>query len=356
VNKDNNEQTSRYTHESHGTDNNNSEKPTSGLDFESDDDKTLDMIKLVDSKPRYSERLSENNSNVYTAMRDPNCLLVTVYGTPYRVVYPRLQCPRCEQLCSTGAQAVTVVENSYYDLFLEEKRWWTTDMVSTFGILKSHDVHNGSVVFIDPGLPDKEVNTKKTACQNWQLPKSVETIITVATRNRHFVVLEMKLHPNNTTVVYDGYSATRDNVDQWLRHEEHLLARCGINRKEATPKWITRKYDKGGRELKYGSVKFDQADDYNCGPIACRLVWELLSPQEADNKYASEVAGRPSIPKLRASTNPSDWRKMIITEIKDMLMKYSQDLIVKKRQKKGMNGVNTSSRNETSRSVKPRTL
>ena len=352
VNNDNADGTTRYTNEAHDIDNDNS---ASDLDLECLDDDALDMIKLVDSKPRYSEVLYEKKNNVYTALKEPKCLLVTVDGTPYRVVYPRLRCPRCEQLCSAGSQSVTVVENSYYDLFLEEKRWWTTDMVSTFGILKSHDAHNGTVVFIDPGLPDKDGITKKNVHQNWQLPKSVQTIITVATRDRHFVVLELQLHPRNTTVVYDGYSATRDDLDKWRRHEEHLLARCGIYMKEATPKWITRKYD-FRRDLKINRLRFDQSDDYNCGPIACRVVWELLSPREADNNYASEVTGRPSMPKLTASTDPADWRKMIITEMKVMLTKYSQELIVKKRHKKEMTGVNNSGGNDTSRSVKPRTL
>ena len=86
-------------------------------------------------------------------------------------------------------------------------------------------------------------------------------------------------------------------------------------------------------------IMINQEDDYNCGPIACRVLWELLAPGEMDAKYYNRgVPG--SIRGASVSDNVSDWRKLCIEELKVMVKKYSSDLMIRNRKKKGSEEVN----------------
>ena len=64
-----------------------------------------------------------------------------------------------------------------------------------------------------------------------------------------------------------------------------------------------------------------QEDDYNCGPIACRVLWELLAPGEMDARFGTAVRG--SNVRSRSSDKVEDWRLQCIDELKNMLNKHS---------------------------------
>jgi hypothetical protein len=80
------------------------------------------------------------------------------------------------------------------------------------------------------------------------------------------------------------------------------LVRCDITTNLKTVKGVDSKLD------------IQQDDNYNCGPIACRVLWELLCPGEFDQKHGT--SGRLGI--LKASDDVDIWRKICIDELNEV--------------------------------------
>lgn len=233
--------------------------------------------------------------------------------------YPRLLCSKCEQKTVFGTAVLTIPTNlDYYDDFAYGTRWWETGILTTFGVLKAHEQHDLHTIFVDSGTPTmpSKLKSQHDGCL---LPKSVKSIVTVAMRQQHFVVLEIKLE-HCTTVVYDGRSKEESDLQQWVQNEEYILARYGIAKEKSKMKWLLRYYN----PKKNGFGRFldiTQEDDYNCGPIACRVLWELLAPGEMDARFGTAVRG--SNVRSRSSDKVEDWRLQCIDELKNMLNKHS---------------------------------
>jgi len=290
------------------------------------------------SKETKGNELEENWMTIDLAFMDSGkCQSVVKGNQEYRTLFPQLKCQQCDDLTVHGPRIVPVAEDAYYDCFAVGTCWWSADILKTFGVLKSHERHCEDVIFVDAGTPTKtHLQGRYTTTR--KLPKSVATIVTVAMRQSHFVVLKIKLEPDCTTVVYDGRATRKtQGLEQWKEIEEYVLSRYGIRKETLSKKWVMR-YHNNAADFKR-LIKINQEDDYNCGPIACRVLWELLAPGEMDAKYYTRgVVG--SVRGASVSDNVSDWRKTCIEELKVMVKKYSSDLKVKNRKKKGTEEVN----------------
>ena len=69
-------------------------------------------------------------------------------------------------------------------------------------------------------------------------------------------------------------------------------------------------------------------------PIACRVLWELLAPGEADEKYCTrEPEGGVRARRPITSDNVSNWRNVCIDELKAMLRRHAGELQFENRKK-----------------------
>ena len=182
-------------------------------------------------------------------------------------LYPQLLCQECDRLTANGRRLVTVMkEESEYDSFAVGRRWWTADLIRTFGLLKSHEAHREDMIFVDAGTPTKRECRIPGDARSLKLPDTVKHLLTVAVKNGHFVVIQVKLE-HCTTVVYDGrISATNGNEDleQWMEHEEYVMSRYGISKENSNLKWHIR-YQQETKDFRR-IMRIRQDDNHSCGP------------------------------------------------------------------------------------------
>ena len=301
---------------------------TSANDKMNDDQSSATMNRDVDAS---DQNVGTTKLNVMSVLNGHRCQ--TVRGTPYRIAYPKLLCEHCDRHRIYGEQSLAVAEGAFYEGFSDPTRWWNADMVSTFGLLKCHETHRDDMIFVDAGTPSTRNDIKPRSWGTAELPSTVRSIVTVALKECHIVVMQLKLHPDCTTVVYDGMSkhAEHDLV-KWERHEEYIMARYGLKKTGTGPKWIMRHY-KASRD--FGRrLDIQQKNSFDCGPIACRVIWELFQPGQFDEKYGHTIIGRGGTPSKIASKKSEDWRNMCLLELKEMIGKHTKDMFVIKKKKR----------------------
>jgi len=268
-----------------------------------------------------------SHSVIKQAFLHPKCEFITVGGAKYPVVYPYLRCQFCDTMSIHGTPGMCVSARLYYDRLAIGTLWWTADVVTTFGVLKAHSVHRKDMIFMDAGTPTRKEKLPKRTSDLNILPNTVKSILTVATKNKHFVVLQIKLHPHFTTVVYDGRSSNDQDLPQWSDHQDYVLSRCGIAKDAPNRQWVMRHHlphlDLGNR------IVIRQKDDYNCGPIACKVLWELLTPSETKRIYCDGSREKPD------SLAVSDWRWICANDMKSLIIMYEKDMWLKRRKKRG---------------------
>lgn len=245
------------------------------------------------------------------------------------MIYPKLHCQQCEELTGIGSGIVTIAtDESYYDSLAKGTVWWPADIAAAFGFLKAHENHGGRRIFVNALTPSETRYHKRS--NGLTLPESVQSILTIALKDSHFVVLEIKLKPACTTVVYDGkYKGNAELLKRWEVHQDYILARCGIQKEK---KWLMRYHDRT-KDFPFGCVlDICQKDDCNCGPVACRVLWELLVPGEVDEKYGERGTGLKD--RKRVKGGVSEWRNVCVKEMKKMLKLHSSKLTLQGKRKR----------------------
>jgi hypothetical protein len=277
---------------------------------------SLEEIDVALLNPKYEVV----QGDIGNALRDPSCERIEVGGKSFAVVHPRLRCRFCAEQTVHGPPVLWVAERSYYDCLASGNRWWRVDVLRTFAALKSHDGHNNFIIYVDAGTPTpKEKLCMEGSCKD-ALPKSVRRIVTVAMSGKHFAVLNIKL-PECTTVVFDGMSTKKTDLGQWEGHQDYILSRYGIAKSK---RWIIRHH----LPVNDLSVPLTllQDDSHSCGPIACRVLWELLCPREFGHKYKgvdNDLRNR-----------VTNWRKIGIDEVTRLIARYEKDMWFRKRRKR----------------------
>jgi hypothetical protein len=285
---------------------------------------SLDEIDIALRNPKYEVV----QGNIGHALRDDSCERIQICGKSFSVVHPKLRCRFCVDQTLHGPPVLWVAEQSYYDCLATGTLWWRVDVLRTFATLKSHDGHQQKidhVIYVDSGTPTPNEKLFKAGSCEDTLPKSVKEIVTVAMSGRHFAVLNIKLPPNCTTVVFDGMSTKKTDLRQWEVHQDYILSRYRIAKsKENQKPWTIRHH------LPIGDLcvplKVLQEDSHSCGPIACRVLWELFCPFEFNHKYK----GLDRDLKNRVA----NWRKIGIDEMKRLIACYEKDMWLKKRRKR----------------------
>ena len=225
-----------------------------------------------------------------------------IFGICCRV----LICDECDKITAGICQRiVTIGHDGYYDRF-ETEKWWDADMVTTFGILKAHELHRDDVMVLDTAqlLPNEVSKMAKAIA----LPPQITTLLAVVKNEEHLVVLQIKLD-HGFTVVYDGIK--ENSLDIWNNHDENIRGCFQID--QFKNKWEMRK-SKDQDLPNYGKIK--QTHPHDCGPIAGLVMWSLLD-RRAGQSYV--VQDEKSSRRRPPSKNLRDWRKNFIAELRLMV-------------------------------------
>ena len=266
------------------------------------------------------------------ALQDPKCERVHLDCKSFSVVHPNLNCRFCVDQTVHGPPILWIAEKSYYDCLASGDYWWRADILRTFAALKSHDGHQDNVVYADSGTPTPKTKIPSAALFTNILPKSVTRIVTVAMSGKHFAVLNIKLPPACTTVVYDGMYTKMSDLQRWVVHQDYILSRYGIAKSKDTQKgWVIRHHIPGDLGV---PLDVKQEDSHSCGPIACRVLWELLCPGEFDTKH-KRVDGD-------LANRVTNWRKIGIDEMKRLIVCYEKDMWQKNRKKRSFGSIDDS--------------
>lgn len=221
-----------------------------------------------------------------------------------KFVNPTLSC----QCCLNGNFLLSVGEKSYYDLLCNNPtRWWESDFIGSFAALLAHDCHNSSVQVVHCNYPHASLLPEEVVI----LKKDVTKLVTVAYARSHFSVLEFDLKAKEI-YVFDGLGY---DLRTWLAHASNVLKRCGLV-SLSTFRPVVLKSGKGGTPSKKWTLSakkwVNQLDTYNCGPIACAIIWSLLTDGTFD----------PS------ATPVANLRKIVVAKFQELLQKYTNDLTV----------------------------
>jgi hypothetical protein len=182
-------------------------------------------------------------------------------------------------------------------------RWYTADMVTTFGVLCAHNAHRDDTIYVDGTLPTVSTTRKKSVVD--KLPQHIRTIISVVYTNKHFAVMRLCLNEEKA-YFYDGLFW---HITHWDDHMKHVLKRYGI---VGTFTKVV-----GNSEHGLNGIKVKQDDQSNCGPIACMVLWQLFHPETC-----------------YPFMDPSKYRKETLAELRRLISSHdSECILVRKRQR-----------------------
>ncbi|KAG9299155.1 hypothetical protein G9A89_022628 [Geosiphon pyriformis] len=240
---------------------------------------------------------THNSYSVEEAFRLGKTTKVTIDDTVYRLCHPRVVCQRCNEYAPS--RTISAAEEPYYELYTQQHRWFFPDIVTTFGILCSHDTHRDDMIYVDSTLPSVSTGSSKTKTES--LPKEIRTIISVVFNQRHYAVMRLQLD-SKIAYFYDGLAMPLDN---WEPHMKFILTRYDIQ-PEA---WkVTAGTGRDGMD----DITIKQNDQSNCGPIACMVLWKL---------FKSEALNLQDI-------DASDYRHIAIRELKRLLKKHDTSCVL----------------------------
>jgi hypothetical protein len=266
-----------------------------------------------------------NKFNVLEAFNAGYTTTRIVDKIEYRLCHPVLDCEICdENYCS---QPITIAEDPYYDLYHQAGRWFSCDMVLTFGRLCSHDAHRQDVIYVDAMMPDKVNDGTRT--KNTALPETVQTIVSVVFEENHFAIMRMCL-AEQKTYIYDGLSMPHQ---KWTRQMEYILDRYGIGHHDWT---LTPGKGKDGMD----GITIKQKDQSNCGPIACMVLWKLFKGDQMNLRLIQS----------------SKYRQHALTELSRLITTHENCCVIYKRKKRipgviGFIDITEASSNPTSSTV-----
>ena len=244
----------------------------------------------------------KHKMSVNMAMASGRTTSRVIDATEYHLCYPRHLCAMCDQ--HNSWRIVTFAEDSYYEIQMKDHRWFFPDMMTTFGILCSHDVHRDDIIYIDATLPTTETAPRSNRLE--QLSPNVRTLVSVVFTNDHFAVMRLCLDTRRG-YFYDGLSW---NVKNWSPHMKFILNRYGIDIHD----WQI-SLGRGIDDM--DGILIKQIDTSNCGPIACMIIWKLFKPSTIN---LQEI-------------DPSNYRELVICEIRRMLQENYNSCVVYYKQK-----------------------
>ncbi len=145
------------------------------------------------------------------AFESPNTDTVKRGRNEYRFTYPSFECP----CCASGSHLVTFGEPKYYDDCANTRRWWDSDMISSYAALLAHDSHSDpakqKIQLMHVSYPNAV--PEESECR--ELGAEVEQIASVCHANDHYSVLRADI-ATKKIFMYDGLHRS---LKDWQNHE-----------------------------------------------------------------------------------------------------------------------------------------
>ena len=185
-----------------------------------------------------------------------------------KFVYPYFTCYDCCFGCR-GHKLLTIGDNDFWEhtTSLNNNCYWVSDVINSFCGLVAHSVHSCKVAFMDCSMHSLSVSSEVT---KFYLPMGMTEIVSVACDNLHYVVLHFDL-VQKKVLILDGLNMHSSNhwKSQWNYIVNSLMG-------EIVENWSA------SVSADFQGVHLPQVDDYNCGPLACAKVWNILEPESCD--------------------------------------------------------------------------
>lgn len=169
-----------------------------------------------------------------------------------------------------------IAQKAYYEYCKNTpNRWWENWLVETFFIMaiisSPMDAKKGIAYLRIPSVNNPTNGNIRNA-----IPDEIKNVISFAWKNHHYATIVYDL-TNGELKVYDGLSNKNPahGCKIWKNHIDYVIQRChGQTILQAPNINITFPTTIGGLE-------FLQEDSFNCGPIACYVIWYYLNNLEA---------------------------------------------------------------------------
>ena len=254
-----------------------SEHSSHELDSQSVEQRTLISISESEEGKSHSKE-SSNYSSIQevtnsAVARKPNSLpaLEVLARHPEKHIFDSIcfdsvtatfSCNSCKKI--SDISMVLICDIEYYEHCKNSKRlMWETRLLYAFGLLQLHQAHRDDIYFIDCSTPQQDIAPATTFIKANEMHK----VLTIAHGNNHFVILSFDVK-TKTVSVYDGCGY---DLHTWDDHCSFIFRKIGV---QGGNKWKKKLVQKlRGREVK-------QSDGWNCGPIACMVLWGLMHPSE----------------------------------------------------------------------------
>ena len=178
-------------------------------------------------------------------------------------------CPRQKQSCEMKRKNASfrfeIIHSSKLHEYILDDSYWPISSVSSIVKMLQIQYPNDDMFLAIVNHPNEQISQHDII----DLPNIINDIICVGYANLHYAVIRYNKKHEMITI-YDGL-ASNDcayNSNQWMGHAHYLQ----------------RKFTIGGMQLNISpnavtvsNVMLKQVDGYNCGPIACMVVWKLIS-------------------------------------------------------------------------------
>ena len=236
-------------------------------------------------------------------LQGPNFLRVLNNGVRCQCAFPFFVCNQdCIASTLKDQRIAFYIDESYYIRNRTSKIFLDAEFVRSFAAMTAHLYHRQGIQL---------VHTTTATKGNFGAPiilkEGTERVISILCGESHFAVSEIKLSPvvrekiprEMSITVYDGkeYPAS-----SWQFVLADLCARLG------NPVWDDIPITNTSRLI-------FQADGYQCGYIACMVVWHLFSGQDEFYEVPLAEWGR-----------SSELRSTILSHYKEMLAEIDVDL------------------------------
>jgi len=235
--------------------------------------------------------------------------IVHEFTGPWHPVWTtNIFCKKCSVVHRRGSKQLIIASDKYFDALSRDSRSWPINVVKTFAWLMAHEEHKHGIIFDDSDEDDDTFGKRPINVRR----KGTESILSLATKDSHYVLIEIKVKPN-VAVVYDGFSTVDRDLQQWMPHIDRLMSRYGLSRINDRPHWIIRHPDSFDFRSNF---HFTDEKEIHRGPIACRMLWEKLAYKAFIERGGECITLRM---RMRKSIDPDEIAVLCMREMKELI-------------------------------------
>jgi hypothetical protein len=226
------------------------------------DDEVLVVTAAKDYKQKIHKKKIQRPALQTLAMESGNIYKSRVGMNLFDFVSADINCSLCHNNCHTDICNVAVGEDSYYQYCVTNgSHWLEIHFLLLFGLLNIHAIHRNDVMLHECLTPNQylEDTTHQT------IPSSIKRLLAICHSNDHYAVLEFDIEDNHV-YVFDGLFLP---LNTWSSHIRHVLNKSQLGH---PLDWDV------SHVKSIMNNKLVQNDGYNCGAIACMVLWYRIRP------------------------------------------------------------------------------